>query len=139
MKNLIYIFILFICVSCAKEQKPKSEPFKMYQTSELAQMMEEMYVFHDSLKQRIIIGDELLPMSYELDKIHSAVMSENFERDDNFKTFAKVFESYQAQLYRVSKDSIKEVYNQVIGTCIACHQTSCTGPIPRIQKLKISE
>ncbi|GAB1307926.1 hypothetical protein KH5_06090 [Urechidicola sp. KH5] len=137
MKRIVVLFIVVIVYSCSNEKPTAEESFEMYQTSELAQMMEEMYVFHDSLKTRIVLGDSLLQMPYNLQLIHSASMSENFNRDENFTTFAKVFENYQEQLYSVPKDSVKEVYNLAINTCVACHQTSCTGPIPRIEKLKI--
>lgn len=138
MKNSVFFLgILFVLVSCGKEKKMDKPAFELYKTSELAALMEEMYVFNDSLKQQILKGEVLAKMPYDLQQIHSLEMTDRFERDENFKKFAAVFERYQSELYSVPTDSLKLVYNNSIQTCVACHQTSCTGPIPRIKKLLI--
>jgi cytochrome c553 len=36
-----------------------------------------------------------------------------------------------------NKNNVKQNFNTTIETCIACHKTTCTGPIPRIEKLLI--
>ena len=33
---------------------------------------------------------------------------------------------------------LKNRYNNAINSCISCHTTECTGPIPRIKKLLIN-
>lgn len=135
---LILIGAILIIVSCAKEKKNQDkEPLMMRETSELAIMMEQMYVFNDSVKGQILGGEEISKLPFELQELHTLEMTDRFERDDNFNKFSVVFEKYQKQLYTTTSDSLRTVYNNVIQTCIACHQTSCTGPIPRIKKLLI--
>ena len=137
-KILFAVGLVLLMISCAEEKKAKQkDAFEMRQTSELAEMMEQMYVFNDSIKRQIIKGESLSEMPYDLQQLHTLEMTDRFERDDNFNQFAIVFEKYQQQLYTTSSDSLKMVYNNAIQSCIACHQTSCTGPIPRIKKLLI--
>lgn len=136
-KNILFFGLILIVLSCVNKKKQEKEPFIMYETSELSKMMEEMYVFNDSIKQQIINKESLSSLPFDLEQLHKAEMTNRFERDDNFNKFAEVFKNYQLQLYSTSKDSLKTVYNNTINTCIACHQNSCTGPIPRIKKLLI--
>ena len=138
MKFLILLFGLsLVFVSC---KKPKEKaPFEMYQTSELSLIMEEMYVFNDSIKQQILSNRVLSEMPYDLKQLHTAKMTGRFERDDNFNNLAQVYTEFQKKLYSTSQDSIKMIFNNGINTCVACHQNSCTGPIPRIKKLLINE
>lgn len=133
---VILLFSAFGILSCKKEAKNKV-PFEMYQTSELATMMEEMYVFNDSLKQQILSNRTLSEMTFDLEQLHKAQMTDRFERDENFNKLAEIYKKYQSQLYNVAQDSLTTVYNNAINTCVACHQGSCTGPIPRIKKLLI--
>ena len=133
---VILLISAFGILSCKKETKNKV-PFEMYQTSELAKMMEEMYVFNDTLKQQILSNRVLSEMTFDLEELHTMKMTDRFERDENFNKLAEVYKKYQSQLYNVAQDSLTTVYNNAINTCVVCHQGSCTGPIPRIKKLLI--
>lgn len=133
---VILIGVLFL-IACKQEKKAEKEPFEMYQTSELAQLMEELYVYNDSIKQQILRGEQLSELPFDLQELHTAQMTDRFERDDSFNQFAMVYQQYQNQLQTTTNDSLKVMYNNTIQTCVACHQTSCTGPIPRIKKLLI--
>lgn len=138
MKNyVISVVCLLVLFSCQKEKKVEKEPFEMYKASELTIMMEQMYVHHNSLKEQILDGSSLSEMPYDLQQLHTAEMTDRFERDDNFDKYAEVFKNYQKELYTTQPDSLKLVYNNTINTCVSCHETSCTGPIPRIKKLLI--
>ena len=125
-------------ISCNNEKKEEvKEPFLMYETSELAALMEEFYVYNDSLKSQIINDEVLTSLPANFNELHTANMTDRFERDESFKVFATLFEKHQKAVYEVSKDSLKQAYNATIHTCVACHKTTCTGPIPRIEKLLI--
>lgn len=138
MRYLLILFCLVLVITSCKKEVKEKEPFKMYQTSELSQMMEKLYVFNDSLKEQIISNKELPELPIDLKMLHTAQMTDRFERDAHFNNVAEVFKKYQTQLYTTSQDSLKIVYNNTINTCVACHQNSCTGPIPRIKKLLIN-
>ena len=138
--SYLTIFLLFfLIISCENEKKEVVEKpaFDLYQYSELALLMEEFYVYNDSLKNQIINDQVLSSLPVNFNEIHTATMTDRFERDESFQMFAKLFEKHQKAVYKVSKDSLKQTFNTAIHTCIACHKTTCTGPIPRIQKLLI--
>lgn len=135
---LFFMGVLLLNLSCSNEKKiQEKEPLQMREASELAVLMEQMYAFNDSIKQQIINGESLSKMPYDLEQLHTLEMTNRFERDANFQKFAAVFKKYQSDLYEMTQDSLKLTYNNAIQSCIACHQTSCTGPIPRIKKLLI--
>jgi len=135
---LIFLVIPLFLFSCKNEKNIEvKEPFQMYETSELATLMEEFYVYNDSLKSQILNDVDLMSLPSDFNEIHTAQMTDRFERDESFQLFANLFEKHQKEIYKVSKDSLKQAFNKTIHTCIACHQTTCTGPIPRIQKLLI--
>ena len=138
--SYLTIFLLFfLIISCKNEKKEvvEKQAFEMYEYSELALLMEEFYVYNDSLKNQIINDQVLSSLPVNFNEIHTANMTDRFERDESFQMFAKLFEKHQKAVYTVSKDSLKKTFNSAIQTCIACHKTNCTGPIPRIQKLLI--
>jgi cytochrome c553 len=141
MKNnyLKFLLLLFLVISCENNKKEiiEKQSFDMYEYSELALLMEEFYVYNDSLKSQIVNGKVLSSLPVNFNELHTAKMTDRFERDESFQLFATLFEKHQKAVYEVSKDSLKEAFNATIHTCIACHKTTCTGPIPRIQKLLI--
>jgi len=139
-KYLTFFLIILLLNSCKseKEEVKTAAPFEMYETSELALLMEEFYVYNQDLKNQIMNDDVLAKLPSNFDEIHSAKMTKRFERDENFMLFAKMYQENQKSIYNSSKDSLKTNYNLAIQSCIACHKTACTGPIPRIKKLLIN-
>ena len=145
MNKVIVVFILFLFVSCgSKQEKNKAsiikENLQMYIPSELALLMEEMYDYNDSIKGLIeqgIIPSQQFPEKFL--KIHTAEMTNTFERDASFKKYANTFTYSQNEILNSNSVNIQENFNTMINLCIGCHQTSCTGPIPRIKKLLIKQ
>lgn len=118
----------------AKEEKK----FEMYQMSEMAALMEQMYVDNLRLKERIQKGEKIGEFPQHFMKIHSAVMTDKQENDDFFKQQAAKFIKAQELIYKEPAKA-KEHFNAGIDACIQCHQQKCGGPIPRIKKLYIKE
>lgn len=149
MKKVFLIGILFIAFgckkaetdkqsdeACAKEQPAAKKDFQMYEMSEMASLMEQMYVDNLRLKDRIIKGDTVGKFPQHFEKIHSAVMSDTKENDDFFKIQAKKFIQAQELIYKDPLNA-KKHFNNGVNACIACHEQKCSGPIPRIKKLYI--
>ncbi len=143
MNKFFLFFLLLIFISCnskisKKENSEKKEELVMYSASELALLMEEMYQYNDSIKK--LIENGILPTQEFPDKflkIHTAEMTNTFERNRVFETFAASFLEHEKSISNSTLENVKTNFNNAINTCIACHQTSCTGPIPRIEKLLI--
>lgn len=138
MKYSIIILVLsLVFFSCKKEKKQFKEELIMYQSSEMASLMNVMYEGNTTIKQKIMRGDSIgeFPSAYL--NIHSAVLTDPADRNASFEVFSKRYIENMKQVYTGAKDSLKQNFNQAINSCIACHQTTCTGPIPRIKKLLI--
>lgn len=147
-KVLLYTIAILGLISCKQAEEIKveeevannkeevNEPFQLYQMSEMASFMEEMYEEHQVLKEQIISGETPDRLNYDLLKLHTARMTDSSAYDEQFKNMAKVFVTYEEKMVTDSTNA-KAHYNQAINLCISCHQLKCTGPIPRIKKLLI--
>ena len=114
----------------------KENGFEMYEMSEMAALMEQMYVDNQRLKERIINGDTIGKFPQHFIKIHQAVMTEDSDKDAFFDEQATQFIKAQELIYQDPKNA-KTHFNNGIDACIQCHQVKCGGPIPKIKKLYI--
>lgn len=144
MKKIFYFVFLSSLIACNnktedKKEKDiikKEEPFQLYQMSEMAAFMENMYVDHQRIKGEIQAGKKVDSLHYDLSKLFYARMTDSTDRDAEYERMAKLYVEYEENLIGDSLQQ-KENYNQAINMCISCHQIKCTGPIPRIKKLLI--
>ncbi|MFD2600898.1 hypothetical protein [Flavobacterium suzhouense] len=119
---------------CAPAKKEKE--FKMYEMSEMAALMEQMYVDNQRLKERIVNGDTIGNFPKHFLKIHVSVMTDEKDNDAFFKEQAGKFLKAQELIYKDSLNA-KKHFNDAVSSCVACHEQKCEGPIPRIKKLYI--
>jgi alpha-acetolactate decarboxylase len=108
----------------------------MYQMSEMAALMESMYIENEKLKERIKKGDTIGQFPSHFLNIHKAVMTDESENDQFFKEQAALFIQSQELIYKDPKNA-KQHFNEGINACVSCHQVKCGGPIPKIKKLYI--
>lgn len=149
-KLLLACLCLAALSSCQKEKKSEvttnsdstavdtasGKKFEMYEMSEMAMLMEQMYVDNNRLKERIQNGDTIGEFPNHFLKIHSAVMTDPSENDAFFKEQARKFITAQELIYKDPKNAQKH-YNDGVDACLKCHEVKCAGPIPRIKKLYI--
>lgn len=145
-KSLHTLLLLLILMACKNEQssetsKPtplveEKEPMQMYQMSEMAAYMEQMYAAHQQMKQQILDGEEITELSFDLENLHSAAFTDPKDYDAFFKTWANRFKQYEIQMIE-NPEQAQHYYNQAIQACISCHEVKCAGPLPRIKKLII--
>ncbi len=147
MKKIVFCFLSCLLIGACKKN-PQAEPnavqnesstssFKMYQMSEMASLMEQMYVDNQRIKQKIENNDlnfGEFPEYYL--KIHSAQMTDSDDFDDFFKSEALKFIEAQRLVY-IDTTDVKKNFNNMVNSCIECHHKKCTGPIERIKKLYI--
>ncbi|MES2811873.1 MAG: hypothetical protein V4670_05315 [Bacteroidota bacterium] len=139
MKKIACLIICLVFLSCDKKEKviPKKEKqFEMYEMSEMAMLMEQIYVNNQRLKERITRKEYLGNFPQHFLEIHSAVMTDKQENDSFFKKNAASYIHYQKMIYQ-DPQKAKENFNSSIDVCIKCHEVKCTGPIQRIKKLYI--
>lgn len=142
MRKLILLIIgsiFFFSCDAVKKETPKNndEELVMYEFSEMALLMEEMYKTNEDLKKKIVNKEAIGEFSNKFLNIHSAVLTKPKDRDASFEIFSKAFVENQQAIFSASPDEVKDQFNVMVNTCIACHKTTCSGPIPRIEKLLI--
>ena len=144
-KALFFLMVLGL-LSCKEEKASISstektvtvkEPLQMYQLSEMASFMEDMYVAHEHIKEKALKGEAPDTLPYDLRKLHTATFTDAADNDETYQRMANVFIEYEKQMVK-DPEHIKEHYNNSVKLCISCHQLKCTGPIPRIKKLLIN-
>jgi len=122
--------------TAAKSIKPEKKEFKMYEMSQMAALMEQMYVDNQRLKERIISGDTIGTFPKHILNIHTFVMTDEDDNDAFFKEQAARFIKAQQLIYSDPANA-KQHYNDAVSSCVHCHEGKCEGPIPRIKKLYI--
>jgi cytochrome c553 len=137
--NYLFIALTLVLLGCknVQEEPEAKQDLVMAQRSEMALLMNEMYAFNESIKQQIIDGTLSTSYPEKFDNIHSAVLTDNSDRDLNFESFSKLFLEAQKQIFESPKEELITRYNNAINACISCHNVKCVGPIPRIKKLLI--
>src|SRR5690606_7826083 len=147
MKRIVFYFLgCVLLVGCkdkaqpetvVQDSTPSTSSFKMYEMSEMAALMEQMYVDNQRLKEKIENNESDLGEfpDYYL-TIHTATFTEPSDLDDFFKSEADRFLKAQELVY-TDTTHVKTNFNKMVTACIECHTVKCTGPIERIKKLYI--
>lgn len=144
MKKIIVLVLVFGLFSCQKKEEKaekkstsvKEKKLEMYEMSEMATLMEQMYVDNKRLKERIQKGDTIGTFPEHFLKIFTAKFTDETENDLFFKQKAKDYITAQQLIYSDPKNA-KEHFNTGVDACLKCHESKCGGPIPRIKKLYI--
>lgn len=110
--------------------------FEMYQMSEMSLLMEQMFADHQRLKDQILNGEPVGEYPTHYDKIHTAELTVESDRDLFFDEKANEYLAAHKLIYEPNVD-LRSRFNQSVDACIVCHREKCGGPIGRIQKLYI--
>lgn len=148
-KFLILLFTAAIMFSCQKKNSEalkvvsndsvgKKSNFQMYEMSELALLMEQMYAYNQQLRSRIIDKDSLGQFPEKFENIHTAIMTDSSDNDTFYQEQAAKYIIAQKAIY-ANPDLAQEKFNQMVESCLACHAKKCGGPVPRIKKLFINK
>ena len=144
MRKIIALVLVFGMFSCQKKEEKieekcspgKEKKLEMYQMSEMAALMEQMYVDNKRVKEHIQKGEAIGAFPEHFLKIHTAKFTDETENDLFFKEKAKDYIAAQRSLYS-NQENVKANFNAGVDACLKCHENKCGGPIPRIKKLYI--
>lgn len=145
MKKILGLAFAVVLLGCRNGQEDKKTPvvpakqtshFQMYEMSEMASLMEQMFAYNTQLKERILKGEPLGSYPAAFDKLHTAVLTEASDRDAFFNDQALQFIAAQKMIYSDSLNA-EARFNEMVGQCLECHSKKCGGPVPRIKKLLI--
>lgn len=140
-----FFFLALFCVGC-NEKKAEVKPeksatgeaeFKMYEMSEMAMLMEQMFSYNVHLRNRILSGEELGEFPEHFEKITVAMTTDVDDWDLFFEEHAQEFLKAQKRIYTDPENAEKN-FDAMVQSCLACHAKKCGGPIPRIKKLLIA-
>lgn len=139
MKNTLLIFILFVVFSCKKNESKEIVIIenKVVKQSEMAALMLKMYDKNLENKKLVLEGKQPKDFPKEFLNIHTAQLTDPSDKKPSFNAFSDFYLNSFKKVYETSKDSLVFRHNNAINSCIACHETTCVGPIPRIKKLLI--
>ncbi len=132
-------FLVFSCSETKTESKKmESAPIKkgvVYQPSELAQTMRNMYVnmelVNSYLDSNQVVPDSLL-VGYESMLTDTPTNPE--EIGPKFHGFAK---GWLSELETFRNEQTVANYNSLMNACVHCHESFCPGPIKKIKRLKL--
>lgn len=141
-KFFAILVLVAILVGCKSEKENKrtekeSDTVVIRKPSEMASLMNKMYEENEKVKKSILKGEDLSDFPEEYAKIHTATLTDPSDRTPEFRAFSELYLNNLRAVYQAGKDSLKYEFNKTVTSCIACHQTTCIGPIPRIKKLLI--
>jgi len=149
MRKLVVLLLSIGIFSCQNKEVKKSEDkaacdkdsvkekkFEMYEMSEMASLMEQMYAHNQQLRLRIIKGDTVGKFPEFFNKIYTAEFTTPSDNDAFFKENADKYIAAQKLIYS-DNENVKDNFNKGVDACVTCHQGKCGGPIPRIKKLYI--
>lgn len=132
------IFIIFLFFSCGQPQEKEEKTYDLYEYSEMALYMHSIYDIHQKLREDILSDENIGEFPDDFLNIHTAELSDFFERTASFDAFSKLYIQQIRLLYDTGSDEpLQKRFNNAINVCIACHQTTCLGPLPKIRKLLI--
>jgi hypothetical protein len=149
--GVVFYFLCFsissILVSCHKKDAQKKEDcpaeksekkLEMYQMSEMATLMEQMYIDNQRVKANIKKGEAIGKFPEHYQKIFTSEFTDESDNDEFFKEKAADYIAAQKLLYNDPNNQRKN-FNAAVDACIACHLEKCGGPIPKIKKLYLKE
>lgn len=140
---LVFIgFLVWACANTDTEMAPEinKTEIKMAEWSELALLMRDIHEDAKSWRKAIDNG------TFEQDSIAIyKLLVESSPTDEDVE--GPVYEGF-AKNYQIALDSLMEAknidlakakYNNLVTSCITCHQTYCPGPVKTIRKLYFPE
>ena len=139
MRKLAFVFLLISIFSCKKEAPKKIiiVESKRVNQSEMAALMLKMYDKNLENKTLVLEGKAPKDFPKEFLNIHTAQLTDSSNRTPAFNAFSNFYLKSFQKVFTTSKDSLVSKHNNAVNSCIACHETTCIGPIPRIKKLLI--
>ena len=105
--------------------------------SELALLMRQMETELKAHKEALKSGAER-NLNWSHEGIQTVQSTKANLRNDDYRAYGNSYLIGVDALSKAEGDSIVAKHNALVGKCIDCHKTFCTGPIVRIKKLRIN-
>lgn len=124
--------------SSASCENPDETIMDPNQTKPMALMMRTMVKNAQIMRDQIQKGEVLDSLKYPFIKFYLVEPTDPSVLGPVFFENARLFQQAYLDLFRHPQKQ-KEYYNLMVGKCINCHESYCTGPLKRIRKLLITD
>ncbi|MBI3142872.1 MAG: hypothetical protein HYZ16_08595 [Bacteroidetes bacterium] len=104
------------------------------ESSELAAFMRHMDKSMAGVKKAMKLGQKPTAKLDFTSILTASPTKEGITEEPDYVSYAQVFLRHVEALNHTPADSFAHQHNLVINSCIACHNSFCTGPIARIKK-----
>ena len=110
------------------------------ESSELAVLMRHMWDSTLVRKKQIMSGENVNAYADLFNELHTAEATKVKDNVEVFNSFADVFQENMKQVDAAAPGPLKKkAFNNLVTTCVGCHQNYCQGPIPKIKQLYIRD
>lgn len=141
--RFFFILIAFsLLVSCQEEKTTESdEPTLAVSTinpngdSELALLMREMFDHGMRMKKAIKSGEKVVVERNFKELLTAQATEPEKAASHDFKSFGQAYISIMEKMEEAPDEDVKELYNDMVNNCMACHTAFCPGPKMRIKHL----
>ncbi len=150
MKYIIpFLFVLLFfackekvnkCNNCDEEitkEAVSNDELVMYEPSELATLMLEMYDANLNWKEEILKGNIPKEFPEKYKKMHTAKSVNENTGGDFYNAMTTSYLSAVENLTNATKENAQERFNKMVNVCVSCHLEICPGPVSKIEKLII--
>jgi len=137
MKGSIFLLLfIFIGLSLYHFDQDNRKDLSNYevQSSELALLMRFVHDQAKLLKGDVVKQRSLPDYNKEIEFITSANPTRPSVQGPEFESFARYYIEKNKSVF---EEPGKESYNNMIESCVACHNEFCPGPVRTIKKLTI--
>jgi hypothetical protein len=106
-------------------------------SSELAILMRKMHDDGMEMKKQIINGGNPENVFYKPGILTADPTDSAQVGTMEYNTFAQSYLSISNEFGNMDQEGQKKKFNQIVTTCLTCHQEVCPGPMVKIKKLMI--
>jgi hypothetical protein len=121
--------------SCENPEETIMDP---NQTKPMALMMRTMVKNAGLMREQIQKGETLDSLKFPFIRFYLVEPTDPSVLEPVFFENARLFQQAYHDLFRHPAEQTK-YYNLMVGKCINCHESYCSGPLKRIRKLMITE
>lgn len=134
---LSFIVLFFACADTSQQDRIISKPgLNPNGESELALLMRDMETEVKRIRDQIERG-EAVTAQRDFSLLLTAVPTREDMKPVTFPEYANGFLDAYERMASVPPGMQQTAYEDLVNSCLNCHQQSCKGPIVRISKLYI--
>ena len=102
----------------------------------MALAMRAMVMNTDSIRAQLLRGENPDSSAYPFIRFYMVEPTDPAVLEPRFYENARLFHQAYKEFFRHGNEGVK-YYNSMVGNCVNCHQSYCSGPLKRIKKLFI--